>query len=509
MSSSNSKIVSHGTIYLIGNIMRRMVSFIMLPIYTQYLTTENYGTLELFSMVLDFAAIVFGLRIGEAVFRFYYQYEDERSRNEVISTTLWLVGALNALAVVILLVGAGPISAAVLGSAEFARPLALFSITLVFQSLTETVLTYIRVRQKPWLFVGFSTLKLAVQLSLNIYFVVVQRMAIDGVVWSALISNVVITLPLLWWAFSQTGFAFVTARAREITRFSIPMVLTSIISFYISFGDRYFLRVFGGGLDEVGVYSLGCRFGLLLGFLIGDPFSGIWNSERYLIVKQENARARFQSIFMLLNAAMVVVGVGIAIFVHDILRIMATPEFWSAYLIVPIVMAASMFQAWTSFTNLGVLLEGKTREIAIGTAVAAVASTIAYLLLIPALGVVGAAIGAATGHLGRLLWVTVRSEKLYAMQLPWGRAVGMLALGGVAFAVSLLKPDPLVLSLLTCTVIFVAFTAVLVLVPGFLPAEMRHTVLQALRDPRAALRRDGGTVASREHAVTPVVAGKA
>src|SRR5690349_5081474 len=101
--------------------MRRMVSFIMLPIYTRYLSPEHYGTLELLSMVLDFAAILFGLRIAEAVFRFYYDTEDPDQQNSVISTALAMVGGLNAIAVVVLVVAAGPISAAVFGTSGASR----------------------------------------------------------------------------------------------------------------------------------------------------------------------------------------------------------------------------------------------------------------------------------------------------------------------------------------------------------------------------------------------------
>jgi O-antigen/teichoic acid export membrane protein len=477
LTSSNPKIVSHGGIYLIGNVLRRMVSFIMLPIYTHYLTPEHYGTLELLSMVLDFAAIIFGMRIGEAVFRFYYQYEDARNRHEVISTSLIMVGLLNLLAVVILLVAAGPISAAMLGSAageSAGRQLALFSFTLVFQSLTETVLTYIRAQQRPWLYVGISIVKLAVQLTLNIYFVVALRMAVDGVIYSALISSIVITAPLLWYAFRQTGLVFSREKARHMTSFSIPLIVTSMISFYMTFGDRYFLRVFGGGLAEVGVYSLGYRFGFLLSFIVGDPFFGIWNSEKYVTAKQPDAQARFHAAFLFLTVALVFVMTGISVFVRDFLRIMTGPEFWGAFLIVPLVMVGYVFQNWTSFANMGLLLHGRTRDIAVGTALSAALITVAYLALIPPFGGVGAAIATSLALGARLAWITMRAERLYPLRLPWARAAGMLGLGVATWGISLLAPERLWLSLALHTLLFTAFTAVLLFVPLLLPLQLRH-----------------------------------
>jgi len=75
---SGKKIISHGKIYLLGNILQRCVSFIMLPIYTRFLTPADYGTIELLSMILDFVGIILGLRIGQSIFRYYADYEKKK-----------------------------------------------------------------------------------------------------------------------------------------------------------------------------------------------------------------------------------------------------------------------------------------------------------------------------------------------------------------------------------------------------------------------------------------------
>lgn len=488
---STSKILSHGSIYLCGNILRRVVSFVMLPIYTRYLTPADYGTIELLSMVIDFVAILFGLRIGEAVFRFYYQYDDAKDRGEVIFTSIALVGLLNAVGVLILLVASGPIARIVLGSADLARLLGLFSFTLIFQSVTETTFTFIRAQQRPWLFVSFSTMKLVVQLSLNIYFVVGLRMAAEGVILSSLVSSLAITIPMLWYTLSKTGISFSLEKARSMTSFSLPLVLNSLISFYITFGDRYFLRVLGGGLDEVGVYALGYRFGFLLSFLVGDPFFSIWNSEKYITAKRPDARERFRNVFLLLSAAMVLVMVGISIFVQDVLRIMADSDFWGAGLIVPIVLLAYAFNNWLGFTNLGLFLYGKTGDIALGTAISAGVITVGYVLLIPLLGGVGAALATAIAYGTRMVWTERRAERLYPMAVPWPRAIAMLGLGALAWAISLLVPGPIWLSIAVKTLIILAFTAALVTLPGLLPADVRRALFAAVHDRGAALARLG------------------
>ena len=481
MGSSGSKLLSHGSIYLLGNILRRMVSFVMLPIYTQYLTPGDYGTLELLSMVIDVVAILFGLRIGEAIFRFYYKYDDARDRNEVIFTAFVLVAALNAIGVAFLLGASGPVSRFVFGSSDAARLLALFSFTLILQSLTETVLTFIRAEQRPWLFVGFSLFKLALQLGLNIYFVVGLELAVEGVIYSNLIAGLILAVPLAWYTVRRTGFAFSRSKAIAMTSFSAPLVLTSLVSFYMTFGDRYFLRVFGGGLDEVGVYALGYRFGFLLSFLIGEPFFSIWNSERYVIAKQPDPVPRFRTAFLLFSAAMAWATVAISLYVFDILRLMSDPGFWAAATIVPLVMLGYVFNNWASFANLGILLNDRTGEIATGTIISAVAITAGYFLLIPAFGGVGAAVATSIAFAGRTVWIAWRSEKLYPQRLPWSRGLAMLGAGALVLLLTAFKPEPIWLSVAYSTLLLGIYTGALFFMPGMLPPDLRASLIARLR----------------------------
>jgi len=78
------KTLSHTGIYTLGTILRNAVSIVMLPIYTRYLTPEDYGVLELLSMVTDFVGIILCNRIGDAIFRYYSEAENIKDKNTVI-----------------------------------------------------------------------------------------------------------------------------------------------------------------------------------------------------------------------------------------------------------------------------------------------------------------------------------------------------------------------------------------------------------------------------------------
>src|SRR4030095_17071590 len=94
------------------------------------------------------------------------------------------------------------------------------------------------------------------------------------------------------------------------------------------------------------------------------------------------------------------VAVGIALYVHDFIRVMSAPSFRPAADIVPVILLAYIFHGWTEHQNLGILIKERTERITWANWVAAAVALVGYVLLIPLLHGVGAALrtGDAVGR---------------------------------------------------------------------------------------------------------------
>src|SRR5512141_2230581 len=73
-------------IYSLGVVLARAVSFFMLPVYTRYLTTSDYGVLSLLDMTVEIASILFVAGVTAGMSLFYYQTTDEYERGTIIRT---------------------------------------------------------------------------------------------------------------------------------------------------------------------------------------------------------------------------------------------------------------------------------------------------------------------------------------------------------------------------------------------------------------------------------------
>jgi O-antigen/teichoic acid export membrane protein len=483
MGSTAKKAVSHAGIYALGNVLRNAVSFIMLPIYTRYLTPSDYGVIELLSMLIDFVSIILGMRLAEAIFRFYSTSTVIDDQKIVISTSLFLSVLLNGIGAVMVMLLSDPLAHLLFGDYTYAEFVKLFALTLLLQAFIEVPLIYIRAQQRPWLFIGFSLFKLALQLGLNIYFVVIKGMHVEGVIYSALISGGVMATLLMSYTLSSVGVRISYRMSTDLVRFSVPLMLASVGSFYLTFGDRYFLRLFGD-LADVGIYALGYKFGFILTVLMWDPFEKIWATQRYEVHKRPDARFVFQRTFVFMSVLMLSAALGISLFVKDLLVVMSDPAFHAAHAIVPIILAAYVIQAWTNYCYFGLLLGRNTMQITYGSAIAVIVITIAYAGLIPLFGVFGAAWATVIGFTARLIWVYRKSKLDYDMQLPW-RKVGML--GGLAtciYALSWLAPDQFLPSVIVRSILFLLFFIIFMKLP-ILSAGEKNVVIKVLKNPKS------------------------
>jgi O-antigen/teichoic acid export membrane protein len=486
MADVATKAVKHTTIYASGVIMARIASFIMLPIYTRFLTPADYGIIELLQMTLDFVAVVLGFQIGGAVFRHYMLYDDPKDKKEVISTALLLVVAANLTGILILGFAARPVAGLALGSVDRAGLLRLFSLSLVFGSAAETGFVFIRAEQRPWLFVGYSMLRLVLQLGLNIYFLVFRHLHVEGAVYSAVLSGGLMCGALGVYTWARVGLRWSWDKARELITFSWPLMLASIGAYYITFGDRFFLRAFAT-MAEVGIYSLGYRFAFLLVAVAWTPFTSIWDSEQYQVFKRSDARLVYGRTFVVASFLLTFASVGIAIFARDVLMVMSDAQFWPAAKVVPALLAAYVFQCWTGFANLGIMVARDTRQITIGTFVSVAVITVGYAALIPLFGGMGAAWATLAGMVARFAWIYEKARRHYDMELPWRVVAQLSALAGILYVASRLAPPSLLWAIPWHLTLVLAFPVLAIALP-ILPDADRVAALRMVRSPVMALK---------------------
>lgn len=380
------------SIYAVGTIVRQLAAFIMLPVYTSFLTPADYGIVALLALMLTLFELVLGARFIQAIPKFYYEKKQERERKEVITTALVLTATVSIVSAFVLAYFSETIASIAFDSSDYAGHVELYCILLLTSALEGYGLTYFRIQEKPVLFVANSVAKLLIQLSLNIYFVVYLELGVIGVVYSAVLSSAALGLFAVGYILHYNGLWFNKELVIRFIRFSWPLWLAGFAGLYVGSSSQVYIKFFSD-LTNVGIFELSNKFSALLGIMIWAPFSQWWQTERFKIYQFEDKGVTiFPVVFNAMAIILAFAGLGITLFGEIVIRLMADAAFYSAAVAIPFLVVAKIFGELTNFFRFSFLVTEKTLFMAYIGYGSAVSLTVFLVVLVPQYGFTGAAI---------------------------------------------------------------------------------------------------------------------
>lgn len=450
MKKELGRFAKHTTIYALGVVLSKAVGFLMIPVYTRLLQPRDYGVLEMLDLVVFFSGLFAATGIYSAVFRFYAAFEREEDKKEVIATALLYNGVLSAVVTLAIICFASQIAGAVLGSTSYSPFVRIVAITLFFSNLSEVPLAYWRAQARTTLFVAVSFTRTLVALSLNIIALVLLRWGVQGVLLANLCTNVIAGLALFGVVAAQVPRRIISSKLKEMLRYGIPIVPSYLVSFLLTFSDRFFLRHFAS-LSVVGVYSLGYKLAGVLAVLVSGPFSMAWSWQQFELAQEEKGPQVYAKIQTYRLFVSLFIGLGISVFARDVLKIMTTQPYWSAYQVVPLITLSYILSDVRSVVLTRILVKKATHYLPLVGLGTAVANALLNYFFISRYMAMGAAIATVLSYAVHLILTYVVAQRVQPVPYEYGRSALMLGTATVIYLASTLHNFQLVGSTLVNT----------------------------------------------------------
>ena len=497
MSGYLRRLATTGAAYTAASILSKVIAVALLPLYTRYLTKEDYGFAEVLFSAVVFASIVVRLGLLEAILRFYYR-EDERPEEVVASTfagLFWLstLGALLALPL------AGPLSELLLEKP--APELMRISIGgLWVLTMWEFLLTLFRLEERAQAFFLTTILNVLAAIALTVVLVVVLEEGARGLLVGSYATGAAFVVALIALQWRRLSLRFDPVLLRRLFRFGLPTMPAEVSLYALNFADRLIiLRSLGAA--EAGLYSLGVKFAQAVNVLVRG-FQLAWQPLAYSIRSDDEARRVYATVVTLFVAGCAWVVAGMWLFSRWIVRALADPKFFDSFEVIGLISTAVTLYAL--YLVLVVILgrTGRT-EFNLPAAVGAlVVNVVLNLVLVPPLGIVGAGLALVASYLVVLGLMYGFTQRLFPVPYEWGRLLRVvLTVAALVGLAELLVPTDGATGLLIRVALFAAYPLVLFAI-GFFSAEEREWI-ERLRHPRevmasfAALRAQPAAVDGR------------
>lgn len=375
----------------------RILSILLVPIYTRYLSTGEYGTFDLFTTTITLLVPILTLNIAESVLRF--SLDDKYDPNEI-----WSVGcrySIYACAIFCFIVLVNHIFFIMPVFSQFSLELVFLFIGTFFYDLFSR---FARGIDNVISTAVAGIINSIVLLVLNIFFLTQFNLGLKGFLWAYCLSYFI---PIIYYCFSLKIWKYCRRRvreniAKEMVEYSAPLVMDTVGWWVNNASDRYIITWICG-VTVNGIYSVSYKIPSILN-MINSIFGQAWTLSAVKEFKDDVTRDTFYSnIYKLYNCGMVTVCSLLIMFDKLIAKILFAKEFYNGWMYAPFLMISVVFSALMVVMGGVYLAAKKSKELGIITVLGAVFNTVLNIILINLVGTIGAAISTMVTYI--FVWI--------------------------------------------------------------------------------------------------------
>jgi len=391
--SSAGRVVGNWSLYTIGGFLPQAISIFLLPVFTRYLSPNDYGILAYSAVIGTFFNIIGSLSIHAYVLRHYYDYDTAEGRRTLLGTILAFTIVYNAALLTSCFLIGPHIFAILQIQVPFSPFVEFMLVATAMEIIVQIPLSYFRVEEKASKFVLMSSVLALLNAGLSLYLVVNREMGLLGRYYGQLAADALMVIVSLY---ILSGIARVTWNSSIVFKamnFCLPLIPAQFLAAFSTVSDRLILERFAP-LSELGLYSVGSSLAYCLAIVSTGAYTAMQPQICRLASQSrlDDAILSIKRIVVSIYALMVCCAIA---FSKDAIALLASSPFHSSYKIAILLIISMGIQAFLTIgPSLYLLATDRTKFEPTVRLGGAIVSLISMMILTPSLGIYGA--GAAS-----------------------------------------------------------------------------------------------------------------
>lgn len=389
--SKKKELMKNTIIIFMGKVCTQLISFLLLPLYTSYLLTEEYGFVDLVTTYVTLIVPIITMELEMSVFRYLVDCrKDEKEKKKIFSNNFIILLVSLALFIVLYLV------VTCFWKFDYCY-LILFDIIICtfsgnFLQITRGVgrtLDY----AISCIITGVTTILL------NILLIVVFKLGAFGMITSMALANglgaVYLFIRLKMWQyidFKKKDKKLI----KEMYKYSIPLVPNGISWWIVNVSDRSIITAVLGTAAN-GIYAVSNKFPTILSSLLGI-FNLSWSESAALHVNSPDRDQFFSEVSNTVTKLFTCLGVGMISCMPFVFPILINKNYNDAYNYIPILILGSVFNVIICLYSALYIAKKMTKQVATTSIIGAIINIIINVVLIKYLGLYAAALSTAISY---------------------------------------------------------------------------------------------------------------
>ena len=396
-------------LFALSSMAAKLISFFFLPLYTYYLTTEEYAVIDLAHVMQSLLWPVLSLSVAEALLRFGLDRAEDKKK--VVSTCINLI-------VPGLVIFCCIYPFIRLGNAldNYKVETILYFVVL---SINSFLGVYARMIDKVKIMVINSTVACFAVAILNVLFLTIMQLGANGYFMALILGNLVSVLSYIFgtkiWNYYSVRF-FDRSLAMRILRFSMPLIPNAVFWWVNSSIDKIYLTAMLT-LSEVGLYSVAGKIPTLLS-TVTSIFQQSWSISAIKEIDSEDNTTFFSNIFKIYSVLMALCTIFLIAASKLLAIFLFSKDFFKAWTITPILIMAFYYSALNIYYGSIFTATKKTGVIFYTTGIGAFVNLFLNYIFITLWGAIGAAIATVVSNF--IVWLirAISTRRVIQLKCP-------------------------------------------------------------------------------------------
>jgi len=460
-------------VYSLSNIAPKVVGIILLPLYTAKLALGEFGNWDLLDVTVSILAEIFILGQATSIILFNNSDEFKEKKESTLFTITTFVFVVCAVFVLFAEAVTSLFPEVFVNAQIHAAYVRLIAYIVLLRVLNNLFLAKVRADEQSVYYTIVSVIKVLLMTGITIYLVGWLNRGIEGILYAAALAEFFTIIILLAKVIPQMKVKFDTQILSSALKFGLPLVFAAVGFLLLNLSDRYIIK-FLLGSKALAPYSLAYRVAGVLNMFFILPFTLGLMPVAYKYFGSRDDK-RFFTKLMTYSSFFFIWGfVFLSLFSKEIVRMFAEkPEYYGAYVIVPVILLSYVFSGMRFTASLGMLLTKNTKHVAWITLGAAGFNIILNFIFIPMFGIIAAAINTLAAFVIFYFLTQILSDKYYKIPFENYKLILMIIVGSILAGVIYFLPTMnIALEILIKLVLVVLFPFILFVFRFYEKAEL-------------------------------------
>lgn len=449
-------------VYSVGNVLPKLVGFVLIPLYLSKLSTYAFGVLTILFSISQIMIGIFGFNIHTAMLR-WLEVDKSKDYKKSIVFTAFISTILIAVTISLMTIPfSKEISIALFSTTDYS----VYFIWLVISSgvgiINNIPLNLIRYFEKPYYYILISSIKFIIILGLNFYFLLYTNLGIEGIIIAELVGNIYLLLQSAHFIYSNMIAVFNYNAFLGMFKYGLPLIFSTLSTLALSLSDRFIIKYYLGD-SNVGIYSLGNKIASFINVFIIQSFQLGFLPIALKKFSDPKSKRFFVKVFTYFTLLLVYTALFFALFSMEIVKYFSSNKsYWAAYTVIPALSLGFVLRGMQYIISLVFYYEKKTHYNAVIVLISALINILLNILLIPIIGILGAAWAFVISTFILIIMTYFYSQKFYFLNYEIGKTIKLfLTAFFIFFLASLVNGESISIRILTKTFLLILLPAIL------------------------------------------------